>query len=275
MTLRVLLDSGIFIHSEFVVDAIKPTTIRWGNSETVSHVHGLARKEPHKDTAYQAQLDSLFTVGRLIRERRIDANEYSEINWERMRGSAGHPAFNALRGCQSLIHRCCPAIERTKFRSTIDIRDHLAKGGKKDREAGIELGTANQLAFFEWLCTLKPDHVALLTTHQEMIHLTDFEVSSLREIEWFQFLCERSGSPENYPDVFHLWTAERNGLDAILTLDNTLCKLVSRVRKEKIRKIEIKTGVLRPLDLLRKLGIDQPDPVPVEYDRFYHLHEVE
>jgi hypothetical protein len=115
----------------------------------------------------------------------------------------------------------------------------------------------------------------LLISLRERIRLTDFEVGALRNIEWFQFLCARSGSPENYPDVFHLWTAERNGLDAVLTLDCKLRKLVSQVKKEKIRQIEIKTEVLRPLDLVQKLGIDQPDPVRIEHGRFYYLHEVE
>ena len=111
--------------------------------------------------------------------------------------------------------------------------------------------------------------------HATLIGLTEFDIESLRDICWFQFLCERSGSPENYPDVFHLWTAERNGLDALLTLDNGLRNLVSRVRSENVRTITIRTDVLHPLDLLRKLGIDNPDSVPMEPDRFYYLHELD
>jgi hypothetical protein len=114
-----------------------------------------------------------------------------------------------------------------------------------------------------------------LISHRELFRLTDFDVESFRDIGWFQFLCERSGSAENYPDVFHLWTVKRNCLDAILTLEKRLPNLVDRVKNERNKQIEIKTEVLRPLDLLQKLGIDSPDPVPVNADRFYHLHEVE
>lgn len=63
-------------------------------------------------------------------------------------------------------------------------------------------------------------------------------------------------------------------MDALLTLDNGLRNLVSRVRAEKIKHIEIRTEVLRPLELLAKFGIVEPDPVPIELNRFYHLHEV-
>jgi len=263
--MRILLDSGIFMHSEFAVGSVKPTTVRWGNTETVSHVQGLTRKAPDKNAAYQAQIDALFAVGRLIREKQIEAYEYTEIQWEKMRGRPGYTTFNALRECT--IHRCCPAVERTSFRTTADLTDFFAKGGKKDNDAGIALGMANQLAFFKWLCTLTKEQVEVIVSSKELC-LTEFEVGSLKNIEWFQFLCERSASPENYPDVFHLWTAERNGFDAVLTLDNTFWELVSRVKNEKVRKIEIKTEVLQPLDLLQKLGIGQPDPVPIDTDRF-------
>ncbi len=110
--------------------------------------------------------------------------------------------------------------------------------------------------------------------HASQIGLTDFEVASLRNLDWFQFLCRRSGSRENFPDVFHLWTAERNGLGTVLTLDTGLPNLLCRVRNEKIKRIEIRTEVLQPLDLLRKLNISKPDPVPMEAGRFYHWHEV-
>jgi hypothetical protein len=55
-------------------------------------------------------------------------------------------------------------------------------------------------------------------------------------------------------------------------LEKRLPNLVSRVTNETIQKIKIQTEVLRPLDLLRKLGIDNPDPVPMEPDRFYYYY---
>lgn len=265
--MKILLDNGIFIHSEFAEDAIKPTTVNWGGTTQTLPVHGFVRKKTDEDTENQNQKDALFTVGRLIRERRLQAYDYVEIRFERMRGRAPIQQFNALQNCQ--IHRCSTPVERSRFRQTIDFMETISKGGKKDRRAGVGLGMANQIPFFEWLCSLGDEEVKRIIEHAGLIGLPAFEVESLKDIEWFQFVCERSGSPENYPDVFHLWTAERNGLDAVLTLEKRLPNLVSRIANERNKKIKIQTEVLRPLDLLRKLGINEIDPVPMAPDRFY------
>ena len=270
--MRILLDNGIFTHSEFAEGAVQHTSVRWGDTLQVLPIHGLVRKAPGKDLGYQREKEALFTIGRLIREGRIAAYEYTEIQFERMRDRGRLQEFSALQDCT--IHRCDPALERSRFRMTINFTDSLSKGGRKDRKAGVEPGGANQIAFFEWLCSLRQKHIDTLMQCVAQIGLTEFEVESLRNIGWFRFLCERSRSPENYPDVFHLWTAERNNLDAVLTLDKGFQNLVSRVRKEKVKRIEIRTEVLRPLDLLQKLGIEKPDPVPMDTERFYHLHEV-
>jgi hypothetical protein len=266
--MRVLFDNGIFSHSEFAEAAVMQTAMRWGDRDYVSPVHGLVRKAPHENAEYQSQMEALFTVGRLIREGWIEAYDYNEIRFERIRGKTAVQGCNALQGCT--IHRCSPAVERSKFRSSMNFRDTISKGGKKDKKAGVDLGEANQIASFKWLCTLGKEHVGALISLAPQIGLTGFEIASLNNIDWFQFLCQRSGSPENYPDVFHLWTAERNGLDALLTLDRRLRNLVSSVRNEKVRRVEIKTDVLRPLELLQKLGVDEPDPVPMDANRFYH-----
>lgn len=270
--MRVLLDNGIFIHAAFAEGAIKQTRVRWGSTDQTVEVHGAVRKGPAADTDYQRQKEALSTIGRLIREGQIEAFDYWEIQCERFRGTPSIQERNALQNCQ--IRSCSPAIQRSKFRQSSDLTDLFSKGGKKDLKSRIELGQANQIAFLEWLCTLKPPEIELLVSNAALLHLTPFEIDSFRDIEYFQFLCGRSGSRENYPDVFHLWTAKRNNLDALLTLETTLPKLVSRVKNEKSRKVEIGTEVLRPLDLLKKLGIEKPDPVPIEFGRFYHLHEL-
>jgi len=270
--LRILLDNGIFSHSEFAEYSIEHTSVRWGNTEHVLPVQGFIRKAPDSNLEERAQKEALFTIGRLIREGRMEAHRYIEIFFEGMRGRTALSIGNALHGCN--IRECPPALERSKFRSSVDLWDTISKGGKKDRKAGVKLGATNQIAFLEWLCTLEEEHVEALRPHAAQIGLTAFEIESLTDLKWFKFLCQRSGSRENYPDVFHLWTAERNNLDGMLTLDRKLSNIVTSVRKERERRIEIKTQVLCPLELLRKLGIDKPDPVPLEVGRFYQLHEL-
>jgi len=264
------MDAGVVIHSEFAEHAVKEMSespVRWSDGSAI-RISGLKRKQPDEDEDYRKQKEALFTIGRMIREQNIEAYTYSEINVEHLRGRALVQEFNALQGCA--LHKCEPPIERSRFRRTSDFMDFFAKGGKKDRHLGLH-GQANQIAFLEWLCTLDKACVDVVIQHTNTIGMSDFEVDSLRNLEWFQLLCKRSGSSENYPDVFHLWTAERHGLDALLTLDKKLLRLVDRIRSEKKKEIDMHTEVLRPLDLLRRLGISEPDPVPISSDRFYNL----
>ena len=171
------------------------------------------------------------------------------------------------------LHKCEPAINRSRFCRTSDFLDFFSKGGKKDRHLGLARGEANQIAFLEWLCALDKRCVDSLIAHATLIGLGQFEIDSLRNLDWFQLVCKRSGRSENYPDVFHLWTAERHHLDALLTLDKKLPRLVNRVRNEKKKKeIDIATEVLPPLALLQRLGISATDPVPIDGSRLYNLY---
>jgi hypothetical protein len=46
--MRVLLDAGAFIHSEFAEPTVKEVSVRWGSGESAFEVHGLKRKQPDK-----------------------------------------------------------------------------------------------------------------------------------------------------------------------------------------------------------------------------------
>lgn len=270
--IRALLDNGIICHSEFAEPAISQESIGLGERKQIATIHGMRRKPAHANPGFQQEINALPTVGRLIREKVIEAVTSNEIWCEAMRFRPLLPFGNALRDCQ--ISRCPPAIDRSKFMQTTDISEYLAKGGKKDRKLGAAVGPISQIAFLKTLFALTPASGDALMSHAEMLRLTKFEIENLQNVSWFQFLCKRCGSPENYPDVFHLWTAECNQIDVLLTLDNDLPELVARVRKEKRKTIEIKTQVLRPLDLLDLLGIKHHDPVELEDGRFYCLHEL-
>jgi hypothetical protein len=62
-------------------------------------------------------------------------------------------------------------------------------------------------------------------------------------------------------------------MHVLLTLETKLPNLVARIRNENKREIDINTEVLRPVELLRKLGISEPDPVPIKTDHFYRLYD--
>lgn len=270
--MRILFDSGIFSHSEFAEGAVQNRPVRWGTANIIVPVHGLVRKIPNQNTEYQRQIEALFTVRRLIAEGRLRPFSYIEIEFERFRGKGRIQEFNALRDV--IPEKCRPALGRSKFMQTVDFRERISKGGREDRKAGIGPDALTQIKFFEFLCSLDERRVDLLVEHRAELRLDEFEIESLRDLRWFHFLCKEWGSRENYPDAFHLWTAKRNGLDALLTLEKTLPNFVSNLKAERNKRIEIQVDVLRPLELIQKFGISEPDPVPMEPNRFYHLHEV-
>jgi hypothetical protein len=263
----VMLDNGIISHSEFAEVSAEEGTVRWGNKEHISQVSGLISKAPDQNGDYQKQKEALFTIGRLIREGIIEAYTYSELSFEGIRARPSIQEFNALQHCQ--LNKCSPALERSKFRTTSDFRDAFAKGGKSDRDAGVPLGEANQIAFFQWLCTLNKKETQAFILHAPLIRLTQFEIGSLMNLGRFQSLCKRFPNPEHSPDLFHLWTTERHGFDAFLTLEKKLPNLIAQAKREKRNPLKLRVKVLRPLELLGILGIKEPDPVPMQFDRFY------
>jgi hypothetical protein len=265
--MRIMLDNGIISHSEFAEGAVQEAPLKWGNLVFSSEVHGLKRKAIDPNANYQKQKEALFTIGRLIREETIEAYTYIELDFERIRSRSRIQEFNALRHCK--LNSCSPALERSKFRTTSDFMDVIAKGGEKERDAGNPPGEANQIAFFKWLCTLTQEAIQAFVQIAPILRLTQFEIESLMNLDRFQALCDRIPNPEHFPDLFHLWTTERNGLDAFLTLENKLPNLIAQAKRKKHNPLKLGIEVLRPLDLLEGMGIKDADPVPMDLDRFY------
>lgn len=263
--MKLLLDTGIYIHSEFGVWVKEKCPFGWGPRSTTVDVMRVQRVPLHPDPLQQAERDMLFTIGRLIREGKIEPYDYNELIFERFRMRMGRVVY-ALDACKML--HCEPALHRTKFRKTINTDDVIRKGGKKDLAAGKEPSDFTQIAFMEWLLSLSADGRQLLIDHGKQLGLTDFEIASIQQLDWFGLMCARSASSENYVDVFHLWTAERNGI-GFLTLDKKIKRLVERVLAEKSCPIQTNVRVYHPSDVLREFGIEKPDPVPIEPDRLY------
>jgi hypothetical protein len=268
--MRVMLDNSVFGHSQICEWATGPQGTHFGIDNQHYEVAGIVRKKPHNDAAFQAQIDSLLTIGRLIREKQVEAYTYSELRCESMQRFIGDRMLDALAECQ--IKTCPPALERSRFLWGNGLA-FARKGGKKDRKRGLSTGLS-QIAFLQMLCELREGFLPLWMPLKELIGLTDFEIESLNNLKCFQMLCKFSNSTEHYPDMFHLWTAQRNRMNVFLTLDNKLANIAKTIRKSGDVPIEFPTEVLRPLELLDILGINKPDPVPIQYARFYPLLEL-
>jgi len=213
--MKVMLDNTIRSHAEFMQHVQRNEVVVWGNSEQTIPIQGMMRKSQDNNPAYQMQKDTLFTVGRLIREDRIQAFEYSEIRFEWWRARKRVAYGNALNGC--VIHDCSPALDRTKFRNG-SVFDVIKKMGKKDMRREKEINELGQVPFFTWFISLTPEDIKAIISEASYINLTEFEIESFSNLDEYRIICEEAKSPEHYPDAFHLWTTKRNNIEILLSL---------------------------------------------------------
>jgi hypothetical protein len=263
-----MLDNSILSHSQFAEwRSIIAEVVRDGNLHSVQQL-GLVRRKADPNFAYQSQMDALFTIGRLIRERRIYGFTYAELSLEGWKRNVGEQAFDALGDCK--IESCHAPMERSRFFKAGRFEDYMAKGGKKDRKAGKNL-SMSQIRFVQMLLDLTEDNVRELISLREMLQITPFEIESLHNLPWFRTMCRVAQSPENYPDMFHVWAAQRNRMDVFLTLEITLTNIAAKFPVNKSCLASFPTSVLRPLQLLERLGIEETDPVPIKAGHFYPI----
>lgn len=276
--MKVLVDTGVISNSYFLVGDSQERQLRWGKTiwrrmVTPRAIAGFRRVEIDRDSEQQLEKDALFTIGRLARAGRIKLYTYNELAFEIWRRPRGRePLGNALDQCK--FHHCPAAIERSKFRSTSNLMQWARKGGRADRARGLRPSEFNQIAYFEWLCSLSTTEKDTLISCSTTLHLDDFEVLSLQDLPWFQTLARALVSPENLPDCFHIWTARRNKLDAFLTLEKKLPRAIDQLRSRRQGAIDVGVAVLRPTELLQMLNIAESDPVPIDPDRFYTFMEI-
>jgi len=121
----------------------------------------------------------------------------------------------------------------------------------------------------EWLCSLTSESVSRLIASSTTLRLTEFEIVSFERLSFFKRMCQISQTTENYPDMFHIWTAQRNRMDVFLTLESKLPNIAKQIEDSKIDALDYPTKVLRPLEFLDGMGVKSLDPVPIQPDRFY------
>jgi len=270
--MKVLLDNDVLNKAEMVVSASRKKDIKWGDINEVHDESGFIKKMP--DTLQrQTEIDALYTIGRLIREGKLLAYTYNELDFESFRRPIRLKPFNALNGCK--ISNCPSPVERSKFRKTINFDEHVSKGGKKDRKKGSgEICDFNQIPFISWLLSLENSHVERLLAQSSNIGLSEFEVESLKELDWFKFVCNRFDTPENYPDAFHIWAAERNSIDIFLTMETKLVNTVNSINNMKNGKYRVNTLVCNPSKLLEHIGVSELDEIPIKEGKFYPIYEL-
>ena len=262
--LRVLVDNGIVSASDFAEGAIERKPLRWGTGTSTVEITGFQRVPLDTDPTIQREKDALFTIGRSAREGNTELYTYFELQAEQWRRNRGRDfAGNAFRGCA--LKRCEAALVRSSYFQGISMDAAVAKGGKKDRRNGVDCGVS-QIAFFKFLLDLRPENVEQLIALGPPTVSSDFDRASLSDLAWFQHASRIAPSEENLPDFFHLWTAKRNAMDVFLTLEKKLPQYAVELKR---RGLLGDLSVMRPTELVGKLGVTELDPVPLEPGKFY------
>jgi len=188
----------------------------------------------------QMQMEALPTIGGLCREGRLSLCGSTELSLEAMKGTyRGGNVIGDLLGGVKLVHVPC-AIDRSKFQQ-MNLEEYVEK--------------TTVVEFCKLL--LRLDSSALAESSWLIERFTDSEVTNLRNLERFRTLCATLDESQ-YPDAFHLWTAEVNGLDYFLTADRAFINVMT-----KTARVQLKTKPVAPRDLLDDLGIPGSDRVPV------------
>lgn len=245
----ILLDNDVLRHTATMVSVKKEYTLRLGSIDRIYNVLGMQRNTEHmsKGIRLKNQIEALPTIMKLARERNILIYSYIELEFETMRGS-----FDLRGGKGDLlkdvnIEDIPSAVDRSKFQQTedfyekqplIDFCKFLIKVDIKEFEKRGD-----------WFRS----------------RFTDFERQNLMSLNRFKELCFALDET-HYPDAFHLWTAEVNGLDFFLTADRKFINVMN-----KTSRAQLKTKPIAPVDFLDYLGIKDREPMPVQDYDFHYL----
>lgn len=119
------------------------------------------------------------------------------------------------------------------------------------------------IKFCVWLLDPKAEKLADHLEGQE--RFPAFLISNLRQVERFRELC--SGlAKKQYPDAFHLWTAEVNGMQYFLTTDGKFIRVMTETKN-----ISLPCKPVSPAELLEILQIKDLEPFEFKPNQFYNI----
>lgn len=85
------------------------------------------------------------------------------------------------------------------------------------------------------------------------VPLSEFEWVSVHSFHRYAELCSAIHE-KHYPDAWHLWTAERNGLNYFLTMDTSFVKVMTQTAK-----VDLPVKLVLPSELLGRLRKEDLD----------------
>jgi hypothetical protein len=230
----VLIDQNIVSYGR-IMDSVK-----------IDGVIGYVRKKPKLDESLKLEIDCLPTISKLIRESKISAYRYTELDYEDWK-SSGSGRGNLGDLFPSLqMNTIEPAIERSYF-----FQSKLSKYTEKESVKD----------FCQWL-----NAKGARDSIYKIVNISTFP-EKMREnidnISRYQEICRRLQKIDQYIDAFHLWSGEIRNISYFLTVDK---KFINAVNKANSSCIPI-----LPSEFIKIMNVDSNQPFEFAEDVFYGL----
>ena len=245
---KVFLDNCIISVSDTMQEVFKKKDIYWGDSIQELEIFGYERKplSDESQTWRRNQIKCLPTIGRLAREKIISLYTYCELKFEGMKRSGSFPFNNIGNAFQNVeISQVDAAVERSYFSSM---------------EFGRYIKTEQVIKFCKFLLGTNTEEFAEQLAEYDY---PDFLLRNLRSVERFRDLCDGL-SEKQFPDAFHLWTAEVNEAEFFLTIDRKFIRVMTETKN-----ISLPCRPLPPCEFLQRLGVEERDPFEYKQNQFY------
>jgi len=176
---------------------------------------GQVQRRPRRNDWRQDEIDLLPQLGQLIRAGKIHAYSTFELENEHFRVLRLPSTMeeDIFAGCDFTL--LGQPFDRSKWGLSLD--------QLMDKQALI-LFCKN--IFLNSTDSKIEDFIRSMRTNPHY-NLSPFEEKCLRSRKQFQSMC-RGVAETHIPDLWHLWTAEMHGLDAMITHDRKLTNVVAR-----------------------------------------------
>jgi len=249
--ITILFDNCINSLSDSLQGTIKSQEVVWGDNVQEVKIVGYERRPlPDAEQLWKRQqIVCLPTVGRIAKEGKIELYTYNELQHEAWKRPGSFPPNllgNLFAGIS--FKRVDAAVERSFF-SQMELSEYILK--------------KQVIEFCNWLLNSKVEDLAGRQWAQE--RYPAFLLNNLRGVQRFRDLCNGLAEKQ-YPDAFHLWTAEVNEIEFFLTTDQKFIRVMTETKR-----LHLPCRPLSPSDLLDILEIHERDSFKYETNQFYNV----
>lgn len=240
MPIPIMIDNCITSLSDTMQCIYKTVEIGIGNVSQSIQVLGFQRRPtPGVDEEWMYnQFNCLPTIARIAREGLISCYTYSELRHEAWKRPGSFPS-NVIGLLFSGVPYVDAAVERSYFFQT-DLSEYLSSD--------------QMILFCKWL--INTDFTKRIDDFYAAGKYPEFLLANLRNVDRYRKLCASLGERQ-YPDAFHLWTAEVNGAKYFLTTDRKFIRGMTQSNN-----MDLPCLPIGPEQLLEVLKVNARDPFP-------------